>query len=95
MASYPVAQYQGDNQQHETYNVPSQYDPYSLHRPQESYDMNLYREPYTDEPSNPLPQERPVQSLAAVTKEGSAFSPDEFTPPSTKVPCVASACTLA
>ena len=97
MTSYPVAQYQGDSQQHETYNEPPQFDPYNLHRPQESYDLNLYREPYRDEPSNPLPQVQPVQSLAPVTKEesGTAFSPDEFAPPSRKVPCVASACTLA
>jgi hypothetical protein len=95
MTSYPVAQYGGENQQHETYNEPPPFNPYSLHRPQESYDQNHYSQPYTDEPSNPLPQAQPVQSLAPVNKEASAFSPDEFAPPSRKDPCVASACTLA
>ncbi|KAH9981041.1 hypothetical protein BGW80DRAFT_1268067 [Lactifluus volemus] len=86
MTSYPVAQYGGENQQHETYNEPPPFNPYSLHRPQESYDQNHYSQPYTDEPSNPLPQAQPVQSLAPVNKEASAFSPDEFAPPSRKDP---------
>ncbi|KAI0256947.1 hypothetical protein BJV78DRAFT_1117445 [Lactifluus subvellereus] len=83
MSSYPtggVGQYHGDNQQHETFHDPPQFDPYNTHRPQDSYDHNAFQEPYQDEPSYPVPQTQSVKPLGQTTKEDDSPSPDEFNP---------------
>jgi hypothetical protein len=90
MSSYPtgaVGQHYDENQQHETFHAPPEFDPYNSHRTQPSHDMTVYREPYRDEPSYPLPQAESVNPLGH-TKEDSSPSPVEFDPTPRNVPYV-------
>ncbi|KAI0306347.1 hypothetical protein B0F90DRAFT_1946470 [Multifurca ochricompacta] len=68
-------QYYGDNQQHETFQDPSQFDPYYTHRPLERFDQSGYREPYKDEPNHSLQQGQSTEPLGA--KGDPSFYADE------------------
>ncbi|KAI0273336.1 hypothetical protein BC834DRAFT_853384 [Gloeopeniophorella convolvens] len=80
MSSYAPGQpshYYTDDSQHDVYHDPP-FDPYSNHRPHDSYDQAGYREPYTDEPQYPMEPTQSTEPLGRGAKEDAPFDVEEF-----------------